>query len=300
MLRSMTAAWWSRPGAALPIARVYMAIVVGTLVMLGQPSPGSGSSPAPTGSMAGERLLAAYPEHLVAIEAGHLVWRDGTRMPLDDRQGDKPLAAWLAAPDIEDMFRFPYPAGAPATAPPPGHDPGRARNQALFDKMYGDCRRGEVEPRLVEVLWLGARGGGQRLRVTTINGVADRLRAVSAELERLPATFDVYLKPSAGTYNCRPIAGTTRISAHGHGIAIDIALTRADYWQWAPATARTGAANGAIAFQNRIHPAIVAIFEAHGFIWGGRWYHYDTMHFEYRPELLPPRPSGAPPSAVPP
>ncbi|MDP3291618.1 MAG: M15 family metallopeptidase, partial [Sulfuricurvum sp.] len=24
----------------------------------------------------------------------------------------------------------------------------------------------------------------------------------------------------------------------------------------------------------------------HGFIWGGRWYHYDTMHFEYRPELL--------------
>ena len=30
---------------------------------------------------------------------------------------------------------------------------------------------------------------------------------------------------------------------------------------------------------------IVRIFEKHGFIWGGRWYHYDTMHFEYRPEL---------------
>ena len=28
--------------------------------------------------------------------------------------------------------------------------------------------------------------------------------------------------------------------------------------------------------------------EKHGFIWGGRWYHYDTMHFEYRPELLVP------------
>ncbi|MDD5211432.1 MAG: M15 family metallopeptidase, partial [Sulfuricurvum sp.] len=26
----------------------------------------------------------------------------------------------------------------------------------------------------------------------------------------------------------------------------------------------------------------------YGFIWGGRWYHYDTMHFEYRPELLAP------------
>jgi hypothetical protein len=31
---------------------------------------------------------------------------------------------------------------------------------------------------------------------------------------------------------------------------------------------------------------IVDIFERHGFIWGGRWYHYDTMHFEFRPELL--------------
>jgi D-alanyl-D-alanine carboxypeptidase-like protein len=29
---------------------------------------------------------------------------------------------------------------------------------------------------------------------------------------------------------------------------------------------------------------IVDIFERHGFIWGGKW--YDTMHFEYRPELL--------------
>jgi hypothetical protein len=30
----------------------------------------------------------------------------------------------------------------------------------------------------------------------------------------------------------------------------------------------------------------VRVFEKHGFIWGGAWYHYDTMHFEYRPELL--------------
>ncbi|MBP9613702.1 MAG: M15 family metallopeptidase, partial [Sulfurospirillum sp.] len=26
--------------------------------------------------------------------------------------------------------------------------------------------------------------------------------------------------------------------------------------------------------------------EKYGFVWGGRWYHYDTMHFEYRPELF--------------
>ncbi len=31
---------------------------------------------------------------------------------------------------------------------------------------------------------------------------------------------------------------------------------------------------------------IVEVFEKHGFIWGGKWSHYDLMHFEYRPELL--------------
>ena len=38
--------------------------------------------------------------------------------------------------------------------------------------------------------------------------------------------------------------------------------------------------------KNKIPFEIVEIFERHGFIWGGKWYHYDTMHFEYRPELL--------------
>jgi hypothetical protein len=39
--------------------------------------------------------------------------------------------------------------------------------------------------------------------------------------------------------------------------------------------------------RNRIPWEIVEIFEKYGFIWGGKWYHCDTMHFEYRPELLP-------------
>ncbi|WP_372236783.1 M15 family metallopeptidase [Campylobacter pinnipediorum] len=31
---------------------------------------------------------------------------------------------------------------------------------------------------------------------------------------------------------------------------------------------------------------MVDVFEKNGFIWGGRWKHFDTMHFEYRPELF--------------
>ena len=67
---------------------------------------------------------------------------------------------------------------------------------------------------------------------------------------------------------------------YGFGIAIDIAAAHSHYWL----RAKPGA-GGHIAYKNEIPWEIVRIFEAHGFIWGGKWYHYDTMHFEYRPEL---------------
>ena len=41
-----------------------------------------------------------------------------------------------------------------------------------------------------------------------------------------------------------------------------------------------------VTYKNDIPWETVRIFEAHGFIWGGKWYHSDTMHFEYRPELI--------------
>ena len=63
----------------------------------------------------------------------------------------------------------------------------------------------------------------------------------------------------------------------GFGIAIDIAAAHSGYGQ-------SGA--GHIAFKNELPWEIVRIFEAHAFIRGGKWYHYDTMHFEHRPELI--------------
>ncbi len=226
------------------------------------------------------RLLAAYPEHLDRIEGNDLIWRDGTRTPLDDGKGKKPFEQWLNQPDVADMFDIPYPAGAQAVPPVENIDPGRARNQAFFDKIYGDCRKDGVENKLARVDWLPKRGK-QRLAFNRENGAAAALAAVSSELDELPSSFDVYLVPSAGTYNCRVIAGTNRVSAHGHGIAIDIALKRAHYWRDA-----APAPSARITFKNDIPMEIVRIFEKHGFVWGGRWYHYDTMHFEYRPELL--------------
>ena len=105
--------------------------------------------------------------------------------------------------------------------------------------------------------------------------------ARTAALDALPGSFIKYLTPSGGTYNCRVIAGTDRKSVHGNGIAIDINVGWSDYWR------NHRPVDGKYPYKNRIPWEIVEIFEAHGFIWGGKWYHYDTMHFEYRPELLP-------------
>ena len=226
-----------------------------------------------------ERLLAAYPDHLRAIEGNDLVWKDGTRMRIDDGRGPKTFDQWLRDPDLKDMFALPYPAGDVSAAPTAGSDPGRARNAAFFAKMYGDCTNGEAAPNLVDVVWLPKKSG-QKLRVSKVNGVADKLGIISRALDELPASFDVFLKPSEGTYVCRPVAGTTLQSAHGYGIAIDISTKHAHYWRWSK--------GGVAAYQNKIPMEIVKIFEANGFIWGGKWWHYDTMHFEYRPELLVP------------
>ncbi len=230
---------------------------------------------------AADRLLAAYPQHLARVEENELIWKDGTRMLIDDGRSEKPFEQWLSSPDIKDMFIYDYTTSWPAQPPAVNFDPGRARHAPLFDKMYGDCTKGQVTGELVDVVWL-PRKAGQKLKISRINGVADRLRAVSDELDKLPSRFDRYLHPSAGTYNCRTIAGTNRISAHGHGISIDLALADSHYWRWTKPDAK-----GDYKYKNSIPREIVEAFERNGFIRGGRWHHYDTMHFEYRPELLP-------------
>lgn len=287
----------------LPSRLGAMAALVTLLIAAAGAASRAGEARAPSSADHAARLVAAYPAFFERVDGNRIVRRDGTSMPFDDGAGEKPFERWLAAPDLEDMFRFPYPAGADVAPPAVDVDPGRARNAAFFDAMYGDCRKGEVAKSLETIVWLPTKAP-QKLQVTRINGVSARLVAVSKELDALPARFDKFLAPSSGTYNCRVIAGTDRLSAHGSGIAIDIAAGQSDYWRWATGDGRGGRGDraGAVPYRNRVPIEIVRIFEKHGFIWGGRWYHYDTMHFEYRPELLPalePLPEAAASSAPP-
>ncbi len=226
-----------------------------------------------------DALVAAYPDHLASHDGKELVWKDGTRMPISDGKAGKPFEELLNSPDVRDQFVYPYPLGSDVKPPGLNEDPGRIRYEPFFVKMYGDCRKGEVAKRLKPVAWMPARRGGS-VSITTVNGINDRLAAAVTELEKLPASMTQYLVPSAGTYNCRPIANTTRLSVHAFGAALDINTQFSDYWEWSKGP------NNSVKWRNRVPGAIGEIFERHGFIWGAKWYHFDTMHFEYRPEII--------------
>jgi len=225
-----------------------------------------------------DRLVAAYPQALAGHDGRVLRWRDGTEMPLSGGDESKTFEERLRHASILDQLRIPYPRGRLKEPPAVDVDPGRFRNTAFFTKMYGDCRNGEVSKRLGSLAWL-PESWGRSIRITAVNGVDAQLRAVSAEIDALPETIKRAAYPIAGTYNCRAVADTGQPSPHSYGIAIDLNLAFSDYWYWRPH-------DGPIAYRNRMPEEIVAIFEKHGFIWGGKWYHFDTMHFEFRPELL--------------
>jgi hypothetical protein len=225
-----------------------------------------------------DRLIAAYPDALAGHDDNVLRWRDGTVMPLSGAADNKTFAERLHHGSIGDQLRLFYPQGALAKPPSADDDPGRFRNTAFFAKMYGDCKKNEVAPHLVSITWL-PKTWGKPIQVTAVNGVAERLRAVSAEIDALPDAIKRAAYPIAGTYKCRAVADTGEPSPHSYGIAIDLNLKFSDYWYWRPH-------DGAITYRNRMPQEIVDIFEKHGFIWGGKWHHFDTMHFEYRPELL--------------
>ncbi len=61
-------------------------------------------------------LLRAYPNALASFDGTNLIWRDGTRMPVDDGRPDKDMAEQLRNGSILDQLRLPYPSGRAVAA----------------------------------------------------------------------------------------------------------------------------------------------------------------------------------------
>ena len=206
-----------------------------------------------------------------------MIWKDGTKMIFDTGIKTQKFDEILNQPDLKAQINIPYPIGTKYSIPTLNEDPGRIRFEPFFKKMYGNTKA-EVEKNLVTIYWLPS-SINKKLRVTKINGIAEKIQAISNELDTLPHLHK-YMNNPGGTYYWRKISGTNRLSTHSFGIAFDINVNHSNYWKW------DSNKGGILEYRNKVPIEIILIFEKHGFIWGGKWYHYDTMHFEYRPELL--------------
>ncbi|MBX7113803.1 MAG: M15 family metallopeptidase [Myxococcaceae bacterium] len=196
-----------------------------------------------------------------------LVWNDGRVKTPDER---------FTSPDLKDMFFAPYLSGAirPVQGEGDIDEPGRARVEQLFKATYG-ATAWSVSQRMRKIEFFGKRYSFHPLAHEPLKRVIARLERGVRANRRL----GIFLRDIGGTWNWRTIAKSKTLSTHAWGIAIDLSVKHAHYWQWQrPKTP--------LRWANSFPQEIVDAFEAEGFIWGGRWLHYDTMHFEYRPELL--------------
>ena len=226
------------------------------------------------------KLIKSYPEFIIGYKNNYLIFKNGNKLLFNDHK-KKNFIELLTNPDINDQFVYPYPKGALKKLPVAYDDPGRITNGDFFQEMYGKTK-GEVEQNLVETTFC-PKFCGRKVKVTSVNGVNDKLNNVSLELDKYPE-LKPYVSNIGGTYKWRVVKGTNRLSLHSYGIAIDINVQKSNYWQW---DCKCEDEKEKLNTPHLIIPQlIVDIFEKNGFIWGGKWYHYDTMHFEYRPELF--------------
>jgi hypothetical protein len=99
--------------------------------------------------------------------------------------------------------------------------------------------------------------------VTCNTLIFPQLRAALEQVVRDGLADEIHPDEYAGCYHPRFIAGTTKLSNHAFGLALDLNVP--------------GNHRGTVGEMDR---RVVAIFEQWGFTWGGRWRYTDPMHFE--------------------
>lgn len=226
-----------------------------------------------------DKLIKYYPQ-IKKYTNTELYFNDGTYIKIKNNPAMNSFQELLDNPSVLDQFIYEYPKGKSLEKNLFHNDPGRIRNEEFFKHIYGNTAE-EVKKNLVEITWC-PKLINQKIAITKINNIDKQLIKVSNELDKHPE-YKKYMSNIGGTFKWRFINGTNRLSMHSFGMTIDINVKYSNYWQWDCSCKNEELKLG---YKNNIHFEIIEIFEKYGFIWGGKWYHYDTMHFEYRPELL--------------
>lgn len=225
-------------------------------------------------------LMISYPEYAVDVKKEsdglvYLIMKSGKKILYDDKK-NKNFNQKFVNPDLQDMMEQIYPLTSITKVMDKNFDPGRIRVYSLFNEVYG-ASKSKIESNLKNT-----NLGYRYYQFNKNNRAAESLKNVMNEIVPLAnSRKDIggCLYPSSGTYNYRVIAGTGQLSPHSYGIAIDLARDRRDYWKW---VSPEEGSKRIVSYPKDM----VEIFEKNNFVWGGKWSHFDTLHFEYRPEII--------------
>jgi hypothetical protein len=189
------------------------------------------------------------------------------------------LPAWRT-PSAEESERYSAMSRNRTRNPP-------RRSSHFFDDLWRASNRSDAYDRIKTIRFLGHSVTVHYMILENISLVEERILAI-AKTDPQVQTWINSISRLEG-WSWRNIAETQSRSYHSYGLAIDIMPRsyggKETYWLW---TSNYRADWWNVSYNDRYHPpdAVIKAFETYGFIWGGKWLYYDTMHFEYRPELL--------------
>ena len=159
-------------------------------------------------------------------------------------------------------------------------------NTFFFSEIYGEVSENAVQKKLRAIAFLGST-------VYVHERIVPSLLAVNAEISALKKAkqyksfFSNYLTTYG--FNWRTIEYGDTLSLHALGIAVDVMAKRYGklnaFWYW---ESKVHDEWFLLTPEQRWMPPLDVInaFDRQGFVWGGYWALWDTMHFEYRPEQI--------------
>ena len=243
-------------------------------------------------------LAQAYPQRITKVEYRRGDWAlllqdtwfyfaEGRLLPEEIRGNaseyspiifyhyPRDLPPWTE-PTPEQVERFSG-GGGPRPARPP-------RATYFFDALYQAGSREEAQELMQTIDFFGSQLTIHSAIAEIVQAVEGLILTAAGEDAEIQAWIDGIGSVYGWTW--RNIPNTQSRSYHSYGVAIDILPESLEgkemYWLWA------GSGWWDISYEGRYHQpdAVIAAFESFGFVWGGKWLMFDTMHFEYRPEVF--------------
>ena len=162
-----------------------------------------------------------------------------------------------------------------------------SRDNSFLEELYNGHSFNDILEEIRYINFLKFRFEVHRSLIPRFKAVE---REILAEAAKDPELLSfINLLSEAGSFNWRIANGSRSRSYHSYGIAVDFSPESFGreqvFWDWSRKFYKKWYM---IPYSRRwmVNGKFVSAFEKQGFVWGGKWFYYDNMHFEYRPEIL--------------